>query len=126
MGATLIGITGVWGIANDQTGIIISDYSLDYSNNEKPCLNRSGEPTGFAFWGEKVDIKVSGLVPVTAPFSGKIGAVLVLGNAMPAHLQSTITGGTTILKQVSRSANNEDFEKIDLSATHHPFVTTGA
>jgi hypothetical protein len=28
--------------------------------------------------------------------------------------------------QVSRSLNNEDFEKIDLTATHYPFLTLGA
>ena len=27
--------------------------------------------------------------------------------------------------QLSRSLNNEDFEKIDLTATHYPFVSSG-
>jgi hypothetical protein len=61
-------------------------------------------------------------VSKTSPFTGKISAALVLANAIPAHLQKT-TGGTTILTQLSRSMNNEDFEKIDLTATHYPNVT---
>jgi hypothetical protein len=63
-------------------------------------------------------------VAKTSSFSGKIGAAIALANAIPAHLQQA-SGGTTILMQVSRSLNNEDFEKIDLTATHYPFVASG-
>jgi hypothetical protein len=28
--------------------------------------------------------------------------------------------------QISRSMNNEDFEKIDITAIHYPFITLGA
>ena len=70
------------------------------------------------------EIKLSGLVASDSPFAGKVGTALVLANAVPAHLVSS--GGTTILTQVSRSLNNEDFEKIDLTAKHYPFVAGGA
>jgi len=43
---------------------------------------------------------------------------------MPAHLQAS--GGTTVLQQVTRSLNCEDFEKIDIAATHYPAVSTVA
>lgn len=123
MSATLLGTTGNWGITSDQSGIIIHDLSFEYSNQEKPVLDKGGEIIGFSFYQEKVEVKLSGLVPKTAAFTGKIAAALTLGNAIPAHTQAS--GGTTILKQISRSMNNEDFEKIELSATHHPFVTLG-
>ena len=122
MAASLLGTTGNWGIPNDQTGILITDLSFDFSNQEKPVLDKGGEVIGLAFYQEKVEIKLSGLVRKDAPFSGTIGTALVLLNAIPAHLRQAI-GGTTILMQVSRSLNNEDFEKIDLTATHYPFVT---
>ena len=114
----------VWAIGADQTGVIITDHSFDFSNNEKPVLNKSGEPQGFTFWGEKCDGKIEGLVPTTSPFSGKIASALTLANAMPAHLQAST--GTTIIKQISRAANNEDFEKITISTTHHPYVIVGS
>jgi len=120
MSATFIGTTGNWGIPNDQAGILITDLSFDYSNQEKPVLNKSGEIIGLSLYQEKVEIKLSGLVAKTSSFSGKIGATLALSNAIPAHLQQT--GGMTVLMQVSRSLNNEDFEKIDLTATHYPFL----
>ena len=123
MAATFLGTTGNWGIPNDQSGIIISDLSFDFSQQEKPVLDKSGEIQGLALYQPKVEVKMSGLVAKTSSFGGKIGAALVLANAIPAHL--TPTGGTTIITQISRSLNNEDFEKIDITATHYPFVTTG-
>ena len=124
MAAQLLGTTGNWGIPNDQDGILITDLSFDFSNQEKTVLNKSGEVIGLSLYQEKVEIKLSGLVAKSSPFSGKIGAALALANGIPAHLQQT-SGGTTILMQVSRSLNNEEFEKIDLTATHYPFVASG-
>jgi hypothetical protein len=123
MAATFLGTTGNWGIPNDQAGILITDLSFDFSNQEKTVLDKAGEIVGLSLYQEKVEIKLSGLVAKTSSFSGKIGAAIALANAIPAHLQAS--GGTTILMQVSRSLNNEDFEKIDLTATHYPFVASG-
>ena len=125
MAATFLGTTGNWGIPNDEAGILINDLAFDFSNQEKTVLNKSGEIIGLALYQEKVEIKLSGLVAKTSAFSGKIGAALALANAMPAHLQAT-SGGTTIIKQINRSLNNEDFEKIDITATHYPFVASGS
>lgn len=125
MAATFLGTTGNWGIPNDEAGILINDLAFDYSNQEKTVLNKSGEIIGLALYQEKVEIKLSGLVAKTSPFAGKIGAALALANAMPAHLQAA-AGGTTIIKQINLSLNNEDFEKIDITATHYPFVVSGS
>jgi len=125
MAATFLGTTGNWGIPNDESGIIITDLAFDYSNQEKTVLNKSGEIIGLALYQEKVEIKMSGLVAKTSAFSGKIGAALTLANAMSSHLQAT-SGGTTIIKQINRSLNNEDFEKIDITATHYPFLALAA
>jgi hypothetical protein len=122
MPASLLGTTGNFGIPNDQTGLLVTDLSFDFSSQEKQVLDKGGEVIGLAFYQEKAEVKISGLVSKTSAFSGKISAALVLANAIPAHLQKS-TGGTTILTQMSRSMNNEDFEKIDLTATHYPNVT---
>ena len=124
MAATLLGTTGNFGITADETGIIITDLSFDYSHQEKTVLDKAGEIVGVAFYQGKVDVKISGLVAKTSAFSGKIGAALTLANTMPAHLQAS--GGTTVLQQVTRSLNCEDFEKIDIAATHYPAVISGA
>ncbi len=124
MAATFLGTTGNWGIPNDQPGILITDLSFDFSNQEKAVLDKAGEIIGLSLYQEKVEIKLSGLVAKTSSFSGKIGAAIARANAIPGHLHQA-SGGTTILMQVSRSLNNEDFEKIDLTATHYPFVASG-
>ena len=121
MAASLLGTTGNWGIPQDEAGILITVLSFDFSNQEKTVLDKGGEIIGLSLYQEMVEIKLSGLVKKDSPFTGKIGAALALANTVPAHLQSS--GGTTILMQVSRSLNNEDFEKIDLTATHYPNVT---
>ena len=123
MAATFLGTTGNWAIPADEGGIIISDIAFDFSNQEKTVLDKGGEIIGLSLYQEKCEIKLSGLVKKTSPFSGKIGAALTLANTMPAHLQGT--GGTTIIKQINRALNNEDFEKIDITATHYPTVTSG-
>ncbi len=74
----------------------------------------------------EVEIKLSGLVKKTGPFTGKIGAALTLANAMPSHMQSS--GGTTVIKQISRALNNEDFEKTpqtDCGETPQPRCRAG-
>ena len=124
MAATFLGTTGNWGIPQDESGIIITDLSFDYSNQEKTVLDKGGEIIGLSFYQQMIEIKISGLVRKDSPFSGKIGAALVLANVIPSHL--TAVGGTTIIVQISRSLNNEDFEKIDITARHYPFVSIAA
>ena len=63
MAATFLGITGNWGIPNEQSGIIIYDNAFDFSQQDKPVLDRGGEIIGLAFYQSKVDIKISVLSP---------------------------------------------------------------
>ena len=123
MAATFLGITGNWGIPQDESGIIITDLAFDYSNQEKTVLDKGGEIIGLALYQEKIEIKISGLVKKTSPFAGKVGAALALTNTIPTH--TFTSGGTTIIKQISRTLNNEDFEKIDITATNYPLVVSG-
>ena len=49
MAATFLGITSNWGITADVTGILITDLSFDYSNQEKTIMDKGGEIVGLAF-----------------------------------------------------------------------------
>ncbi len=124
MAASLLGTTGNWGIPLDEAGILITDLSFDFSNQEKTVLDKGGEIIGLSLYQEMGEVKLSGLVSKDAPFSEKIGTAITLANTVPGHLNGS--GGTTIISQVSRSLNNEDFEKIDISAKYYPFVTISA
>jgi hypothetical protein len=124
MAATELGTVGIWGIGADETGILITDHSFDFSDSEKLVLDRSGEIIGMGLYQPKIECKISGLVPSASAFSGKIAAALTLANAIPDHAQAS-SGGSTILRTLSRSANNEDWEKIELGAVHYASLTIG-
>ena len=121
MAASLLGTTGIWGIPQDEDGVLITDLSFDFSNQEKPVLDKGGEIIGLSLYQEMAEAKISGLVSKDSPYNGKIGAAITLANALPVHLNGN--GGTTIVNQISRSLNNEDFEKIDITAKHYPYLT---
>ena len=124
MAANLLGITGNWGIPQDEIGVLITDLSFSYSNQEKMVLDKGGEIAGLSLYQEQIEAKISGLVKKDSPFAGKLGASLVLANTIPAHLNGN--GGTTVITQIERSLNNEDFEKIDITAKHYPYVVVEA
>ena len=120
MAANLLGTTGNWGIPQDEPGVIIYDLGFDYSIQDKPVLDRSGEIQGLSLYQALCELKLSGLVAKESPFASKLGTALALTNTMPDHLPSA--GGTTVITNISRSLNNEDFEKIDITARHYPFL----
>lgn len=123
MGATLIGTTGAWGIASDETGVIVSALDFDFVNKEKATLTRQGETQGFVFYDEMVNISLKGEVPTATPFSGTLTGTLTLANAVPNHLKGGVTGGSVIIKSgLKRSLAYEDFQKIEIPAQYVPLI----
>jgi len=121
MSATSIGTTGVWGLDHSEAGMILSDISFDYSIQDKLVLTIQGEVQGASLYGSKCEIKCSGLVTKTAPFSSKLGATITLTNAIPDHMP--VSGGLTVIMGLSRNSTNEDFQKIDMHAVNYPAMT---
>ena len=78
MAAQLLGTTGNWGIPTDQSGILITDLSFDFSNQEKPVLDKGGEIIGLSLYQEKVEIKLYAGVPTKPELFDKPG-IAVLG-----------------------------------------------
>lgn len=123
MAATLIGTTGKWGVPNDETGIIIESLDFDYQTKEKEQLNKSGEVSGLSLYGETVAVSLRGEVPVSTPFAGKTAGTLTIANDVPAHSTASLTSARCIIKNVKRSPNREDFEKIEVGGTIYPLIT---
>jgi hypothetical protein len=115
---------GVFGIGADQVGIILESTSYDYTSDNKTVRNRTGNTSGITFYNETVKISLDGKVPATSPFSGTIAASLTLGNAMTAYLKGGVTGGLTIIEQVTVDSNQEDYKGIKVSATFYPNITS--
>lgn len=118
MPATLHGTTGNFGIADAETGMIVTDISYDYSAQEKTVVNHEGDIVGLAQYQGMAEIKISGLV-ATGGFSDKVGDALTIANTAPDHGLGT-AGGITIITGISRSLTSEDFEKIEVTAKNYP------
>lgn len=123
MAATLIGTTGVWGIASDETGLLIENLDFDFKDKEKAVLNKAGETLGYSFYDEMVECSLKGLATSSSAFAGKLTANLSLANAIPAHLQSAVTGGRNLIRSVKKSLAIEDFVKFDIGSRYCPLIS---
>jgi hypothetical protein len=123
MSATLIGTTGSWGITSDQTGLLLESIDFDYKDKEKAVLNKSGETIGYSFYDEMVETSIKGLATSTSPFAGTLGANLAMSNAIPDHLQGTVTGGQNLIRSVKKSLAIEDFVRFETMARYCPLIT---
>ena len=71
MAATLIGTVGLWGIASDETGLIIHKLD-DVSRNEKNFLkDKAGCRIGRSDYDESMEIEIEGKLTATSPWSQK-------------------------------------------------------
>ena len=111
---------GVFGISADETGILIESVSHDYSCDSKAVKNRTGNTSGVTYYNETVKISLDGKIPATSPFTGSIAASLTLGNALAAYLKGGVTGGLTIIEQITIDKNSEDYKSIKISAVYYP------
>ena len=118
--ATTSFASAVWGIASAQTGLILESVDYNYKPEKKEYKNLSGNTAGVVYYDEKVSISIAGLVPTATPFSITVASSLTLGNALEAFLKGGITGGVTIVDEVTTKVANEDYKKIDIKATFYP------
>lgn len=124
MSATALGTTGIWGIDQDETGVLISDIAFDFSIQDKPVLNRVGEVQGLSLYGAKCDIKYSGLFPSINGFATKLGSTLVLVNDIPDLMPAA--GGLVVVMGASVASAAEDWKKLDVTAVNHPSLVAAA
>ena len=117
--ATLLG-DGVFGLSASETGIITHKVKYDYSQDEVELEDESNEVVGVAFSKEKVDIGIDGKIPAASPFSSTLGSALVLINAMPDHLQGSISAGTTYVSAVSIELDKGEYNDISVKAIYRP------
>lgn len=115
---------GRWGIANDETGILIQSITHAYSQDQKTLKNRTGNDVGVVFYNEKVKIDLKGKVPKTSPFSGTIAASTTLGNALSGYLKGGVTGGLTLIDTINLEYNIEDYNDFNMSMTYWPNISS--
>ena len=121
MAATLLGTVGVWGIASDETGIIIEKIDDNSRKESNFVKNKSGERQGRADYDESMEIDIAGKITSASPWSQSISSELVMTNTITAGHLAGAGGGQTLIDEVGRTRANEDWTGITIKAEMLPF-----
>lgn len=123
MSANLIGTVGSWGIAAAETsiGIIIEGIDETTRNEKNYLKNTSGERMGRSDYDESIEVKLSGKVTSSAPFTTKLGANITLANTIASNSLFNSNTGRTVVNEVKRSAANEDWRGVEVDIEILPF-----
>lgn len=123
MSANLIGTVGSWGIGAAETSIGIIIEGIDEtSRNEKNFLKDiQGQRMGRSDFDESIEVKLSGAITSSNAFSTKLGANITLANTISAdHLYNNNTG-RTLVDEVKKTSQNEDWKRIEVDIEILPF-----
>jgi hypothetical protein len=125
MSANLIGTVGSWGIASAESniGIIIEGIDETTRNEKNYIKDIVGQRVGRSDYDESIEVKLSGKVTSTTPFSTKLGANITLSNTIASNSLQTNTTGRTVVNEVKRTAGNEDWKGIEVDIEILPFFT---
>lgn len=123
MSANLIAATGSWGIGSAETNLGIIIESIDETTRAEKSFQRNhqGERTGVSFYDESIEVKLSGRLTANSPFSTKLGANITLANTITANSLSTNNTGRTIVMEVKRGAQSEDWKSVEVDIEMLPF-----
>jgi hypothetical protein len=124
MSANLIGTVGSWGIGAAETSIGIIIEGIDEtSRNEKNYLkNHIGERQGRADFDESIEVKLSGAITSSNAFSTKLGANITLANAIGTNFLYNNNTGRTLVDEVKKTSQNEDWKRIEVDIEVLPFM----
>ena len=123
MSANLIGTVGSWAIAAAETsiGIIIEGIDETTRNEKNYIKNINGERQGRAEFDESIEVKLSGKLTSSAPFTTKLGANITLANTLVSNSLYNNNTGRTVVNEVKRTAGNEDWKGIEVDIEVLPF-----
>jgi hypothetical protein len=123
MSANLIGTVGAWGIAAAETsiGIIIEGIDETTRNEKNYLKNIYGERMGRSDFDESIEVKLSGKITSTSPFTTKLGANITLANTIVSNSLFNNNTGRTVVNEVKRTESNEDWRGIEVDIEILPF-----
>ena len=125
MSANLIGTVGSWGIASAETsiGVIIEGIDETTRNEKNYIKNQIGHRVGRSEYDESIEVKLSGKLTSSTPFSTKLGANITLANTIVANSLYNNNTGRTLVGEVKRSSENEGWKSIEVDIEVLPFFT---
>jgi len=123
MSANLIGTVGSWGIAAAETsiGIIIEGIDETTRNEKNYLKDIYGQRMGRSDFDESIEVKLSGKITSTSPFTTKLGANITLANTIVSNSLFNNNTGRAVVNEVKRTASNEDWRGIEVDIEILPF-----
>lgn len=126
-----------FGVVDDSsaTGLLVADYSTDYSVQTAVAKNHIGIDVGIAFFNDISDVTFSGVIATKATgLVPDLAAVVVSANSSAdslatnsKNLFSTPNANAGLLVTgASIKRVNGDFETGDVKATYRPAIATNA
>ena len=119
--ATIIGTVGIFGLEEDQQGILLESQDFDYKPDSKVQRDYRGKKVGIIFYDDQTDVSMKGYIPRENPTDIKTGQTLVLANAAPDHGLSAVESGTNVVTGIKIGLKNEDLATIEISSTIYDF-----
>lgn len=104
-----------------ETGVITDSIGYSYSNESKVIKNGTGDVTGKTYFNEAAEVTYSGFLPTASPYATAVGSAITLSTALPDFFSGAV-GTDTIAESVSLAYSSEDYQRVDVSATHHPLI----
>lgn len=125
MAANLISATGDWGIDSAETniGVIIEGIEETTRNEKSYQRDEQGFRTGRADYDESIEVKLTGKLTSSSPFTTKLGANITLANTITANSLQTNSTGLTVVDEVKRTAGNEDWKGVEVDIEVLPFFS---
>ena len=119
--ATQFGTAATFGLTFE-TGVITESIGYNYSQSSKVLRNGSGDVTGKSYYDEQLEISISGYLPTSTPFATTLAAAITLATAPTDYFKGSV-GTNTICESINKTLSNEDYQKIDITAMHHPLIS---
>lgn len=113
---------GVFGIAAQQTGFLLESTSDAYSQDSTTCKNITGDDIGETYFNERIEGSLDGWLPSGSPFTGTLASALTLATTPADHLIGAVSGGTTIVRDITRSSTSADYRRLALNWKYSPTI----
>lgn len=125
MSNILEGTVGIWGLASAETaqGIIIESIEETSRSEKNYIKDNVGCRVGRSEYDESVEVSIAAEVLAASSFSQKLGAELTLTNTISLANLNDAGPGKTMINEVKRARNREEWEKVTVEAEVLPFFT---
>ena len=103
----------------NETGIILTDFSRNVQSVVSEVRDAENEVVAVSFSGASAEISLNGFT--NGAIAATVAATLTLSNDTTV---GGLTGGTILVKSVSFSHAQGDFQKVSISATQYGSTMT--